>query len=390
MIEPSPVPRRKSPVRPWPALVGVATLALILGALILGAPWGETHDHGIEVAQARADLRLGRPDLAARRLAPIRDQDPGAAEALTLLGQAYLLSHQRAAARRTLERALRLKPDQADALKMLAALYLTYSDAARAIKLLDQAAQLDPHDFRPWYALGKAHAGQGGLDQAIRSYEGALSRDPPPAERREIELGLAKTLLDAGRAEDAGPILTAARRDLPTDPRLLGLAARQARETGEADRALTLADQTLSIDPDNLDALLTRARSHQLAGRPAQALLDLDQAAALAPADLGTLQLKLQVESQLGRSDRTAETSRQINQVRERQRWVRHLASEISRLPDDPGPRWKLGQVAVAAGQPVLAAQCFQAALDLDPTCQPARAGLARLAGSVTPPPRAH
>jgi hypothetical protein len=55
------------------------------------------------------------------------------------------------------------------------------------------------------------------------------------------------------------------------------------------------------------------------------------------------------------------------------------LAKAIDARPDDPEPRWRMGQAAMEAEMDVLAYQSLQAALDLDPNYQPARAALAAL-----------
>ena len=340
-----------------------------------------------ELTAARAHLAQGRPDLAVRDLATIQIPSPAAAEVMTRAGQAFLMGQDLGPARRSLERALGLDPDQAVALKLLAAIYLTFSDAPRAIKLLERATRLDPEDFHPWYALGKAHAGQGEPDRAATAFAAALDRHPPPDETREIQRGLARAWLDAGRADAAGPVLTTALALSPANPELLGLAARQAHDEGDAAAALSLADRALTIEPTNLDALLTRARCRRQAGQPEAALPDLALATTLNPNDLMTLQLRFQVESQLNQRDAAAQTARRVDAARARRTSLSQLARAISQRPSDPEPRWRMGQVAAEADQTTLAAQCFAAALDLDPDCGPARAGLAALAATNPAPP---
>ena len=55
------------------------------------------------------------------------------------------------------------------------------------------------------------------------------------------------------------------------------------------------------------------------------------------------------------------------------------LTKVIDQHPEDPEPRWRMGQAAMDGEMYVLAYQCFQAALDLDPTYQPARCALETL-----------
>ena len=377
----TPPPPRKS-FAPSENTMVVSALVLAFGGLIGWLVSPEPNDGRSEVAQARAHLQSGRPDLAYRTLAEVDGPAPGGAEVLTLAGQAFLRNNQIPSARRAFERALKLQPDQAEALKPLAAIYLSYSEAPRAITLLERAARLDPGDFRPWYALGKAQAGQGQAELAATAFEAALDRQPPKLEVQEIRIGLARALLDAGRADTAESVLTRVLADSPDDPQCLGLAARQARDSGDVDSALKLADRTLLADPTNLDALLTRARENQRRGHPEAALPDLENASSLEPDNLATLQLRLQVESRLGLTEKATETGTRVKTARERKTLIEQLARRISQQPNDPEPRWKMGQAALKSGQTTLAAQCFQAALDLDPKCQPALDGLASLPSS--------
>jgi cytochrome c-type biogenesis protein CcmH/NrfG len=55
------------------------------------------------------------------------------------------------------------------------------------------------------------------------------------------------------------------------------------------------------------------------------------------------------------------------------------ISREITARPNDPEPRWRLGQVAVQAGMYTLASQSFMAALDIDPGYRPAREALTAL-----------
>ena len=47
------------------------------------------------------------------------------------------------------------------------------------------------------------------------------------------------------------------------------------------------------------------------------------------------------------------------------------LTKVIDQHPDDPEPRWQMGQAAMEGEMYTLAYQCFQAALDLDPGFSP-------------------
>ena len=55
------------------------------------------------------------------------------------------------------------------------------------------------------------------------------------------------------------------------------------------------------------------------------------------------------------------------------------LSKAIDRHPEDPKPRWQMGQAAMEGEMYTLAYQCFQAALDLNPNDAHALEGLAML-----------
>src|SRR5262249_7572383 len=132
-------------------------------------------------------------------------------------------------------------------------------------------------------------------------------------------------------------------------------------------------------DPDSFDALLVRAQLRHRDGRPEPALADLERAVRVKPDDLGALQLLLQVQARLGLTDQAAATRARLRRARAAADLGQRVTREITKKPDAPEVRWRMGRVAAEGGMYTLAAQCFRTALDLDPGYQPARAALAAL-----------
>jgi tetratricopeptide (TPR) repeat protein len=369
------------PVHRPPASPRIIVLLCLVAVLVLFG-WISSRlkkDHWDEVARARHYLDRGQPDLAFQAVSRIRDEGPGAAEGLTLGARALLMHGDVSAARRTLERSLSIKLDQPEAAKMLAAIYIAGGDGQRGVAMLKKAALLEPNDFRPWYALGKLYHDMGNLQESAQAYTQALRRSPPAAEARECRGGRARALLDANQAEEAAADLDELRKQTPDDPQVLALAARQARDLGRTDEAERLADRALASDPRNFDALLIRARLRFLSRRPREAIADLEQAVQVRPNDVATLQLLLQSQKSLGLSREAAATQQRADRARERMALIDQLTKVIDQRPDDPEPRWRLGQAAMEGELYVLAHQCFQAALDLDPQFKPARDALEEL-----------
>ncbi len=376
MPAPQSLPAARSPL--LPRIVVLLCLAVVL-ALIGWMVSQVQKDRGDALARARSYLDRGQPDRALQVLAGIPADGPDAADGLTLAARAFLMRGNIARARRVLERSLTMKRAQPEADKMLAAIYLAASDAQRAITLLKEAAQLEPGDFHPWSALGKVYQDQGKLDESAGAYAEALRRRPPAQEAREARIGRFRALLKAHRHAEAAADLAVLREQTPNDPQVLALAAQQARDRGQVEEATELAQRALAADPTNYDALLVRARIHVLIRQPQLAIEDLEKALGVQPDDPAALQLLAQAQMSAGLTDRARATQERANRARERIALLDRLTRAIDEHPEDPEPRWRLGQAAMEAEMYLLAYQCFQAALDLNPNYTPARDALEAL-----------
>lgn len=339
----------------------------------------EPPNHYEEVSRARKLLERGEFEQAFQIASQIRDEKPGAAEALTVAAHALLATGQVSTAKQALERSLHLKSDQADACKMLAAIYIASGDGPRGVTMLQRAAELDPRDFRPWFAMGKVRHEMGDLAESAEAYAAALARVIPAEEAKQARLGRIRVLLDANRDDEATPDLEMALKSWGDSAEVLGLAARRARALGETEEALQFAERALAIDSKNFDSYLVRGQVRQLAGQLEEALADLERAAELNPNHQGALQLMLQVQTRLGRGDDAERTKQRVQALRDRLALMNRLAKEINQRPNDPEPRYLMGKAALEGGLSTLAYQCFQAALDLQPDYEPAREGLTAL-----------
>jgi tetratricopeptide (TPR) repeat protein len=360
--------------------IAVVFLCLVVVLALLGLTYSRRErDYWKEVERARFLVDRGQPDRALEILRAIADDRPGAPEGLTVAARALLVRGSISSARRTLERSLAMKFDQADAAKMLAAIYLASGDGNRGVGMLKKAAELDPVDFRPWFAMGKVYHDLGELEKSAEAYSEALNRKPPPAEAKECRIGRARALLDANQAAQAGEDLEVLRTREPDEPQILALAARQARDLGRTEEAEELAGRALAADAENFDALMVRARIRFLSRRTRLAIEDLEAAVRVKPNDVPTLQLLLQAQKSLGMTKEAQKTQALADQARERLVLMDSLTKAINQHPEDPKPRWQMGQAAMDGELYTLAYQCFQAALDLDPKFGPAREGLETL-----------
>jgi predicted Zn-dependent protease len=337
---------------------------------------GATPVHRAAAERGRAHLRQGRPDLAFEAVSSIRDEAPGAGEAMTVAGLALIQYREYRGARLALERALKLEPGQLDATLALAKLNLMLGNGVRGLELLEQAARLDPRDAQTWLTMGRVCHDLGEPAKASRAFGESHRLEP---KGKEALVGLVTELLNEGRTDEARPRLEEASTLFPEDPVLLGLAARLAREEGRLDEAIDLASRALKGDPDNLSARVSRARAEVATGKLDRALADLEYAEARNPSETGAIQLLAQVESRLGMAERARATSERHKKASERALAMDNLIHQIAAKPDDPELRWRMGVQAAEGGSAALASQCFQAALALDPGYQPARESLSAL-----------
>ncbi|WP_435006636.1 tetratricopeptide repeat protein [Tundrisphaera lichenicola] len=366
------------------AIVLTTTGLVVAGALIamLSYPsWSRPapapiSGHWLAVRRGRAYLQQNRPDLALEAVAKVRDEAPGAGEAMCVAGLALAQMEQFRSARIALERSLSLQPKQPMAAKVLSAIHLSMGDSTQGLSCLRKAAELSPNDFRPWFTMGKVHLDLGESEEAAAAYRQAMLRNGKDVDTR---IGLIEALLALGRAEEAFPIV---KETLALDPKrakLLGLAAKQARDSGQDTEAIRFADQALEIDPDEIEALFVRAHLRHASGQSLLALADIERVVSINPNQLSGLNLLAQIESRLGLNERAARTADRRREASQRLASMDALTKEIANRPDDPEPRWKLGLAAVDGGQRTLAANCFQAALAVDPDFQPARESLSAL-----------
>jgi tetratricopeptide (TPR) repeat protein len=363
-------------------------LAVAILWLLVSDYWAKGTGHWAAVEQGRHFLHQGRPDLALRAVMNVRDEKPGAGAAMEVAGLAWLQLNQRYGSRQypirtaqiALERALKLQPHQLAATKALAAIHAQLGNGEKAIELLQSAARLDPNDPALWQAMGRVQHDMGRPAEAAAAFEKALRLAPRDGETRRA---LIAELLNSRQPEPATPWVEAALKDEPNEPKVLGLAARHAYELGKTQEAAGLADRALARDAAELDALLVRAKVRVAEGRLREASVDLEHALIVSPNNLGALQLLAQVESALGLEDRAAKTAARLRQTEARIKKMDDLVRQIAQRPDDPTPRFELGQAAAEGGSYELARQCFQAALALDPNLGKARAALAAL-----PPPK--
>jgi tetratricopeptide (TPR) repeat protein len=328
------------------------------------------------IIEGRDFLKKGKLRRAIHAVSNIRSGDSEEADAWAIRGMAYAALEDVTAARMALERAWGMKRDPMTA-KVLSAIYLAADETDRGLQLLQAAAKLDPSDFRPWYAIGEmVFRRRGHNEEAAEAFSSALRRLPSHVKSR---IGLIDVLLKLQRLDQVRPTLQSLRAERPDDPEVLILAVRLALATGDQGQVERDLDRVLSTDPDRSEALFLRAQYYFRAGRTDPALTDVKRALGLSPNDLAALNLLASIQSRLGQKAEASATAARRRQVEERSVRITELSRQIAKTPDDPLLRCRLAALAAEAGLFQLARQSYQAALALDPHCDPARQGLLAL-----------
>ncbi len=228
----------------------------------------------------RAWFRLGRWEEAAAALQPLVAADPQRSEERRLLGLALARSGRDAEARRQLEavpgrdavseytlgitrarlgdlaaaaksfeRVLALRPENAEAAKGLALAYDRLDRPELALDPYSRYLEAAPADFEMRRRYAKSLERTGRMDEAMAAYRAILALEPDePSTRYRLAWLLATH--QATEYRDGASALEMAKRLNAENPRhaaLLDLLAAAYAETGQYDEALGLADEATDL-----------------------------------------------------------------------------------------------------------------------------------------------
>ena len=173
-----------------------------------------------------------------------------------------------------LEKVLAANPANLPARLTLGSLWLARGDATEAIEVFEQAARRAPDDdlvqenlARAWRVLRPITAES--LSSAEAAFRRALDLRPRNAEAAR---GLAETLIDQGRSDEALAVLEqAAERDVE-DARLLLLRGSLLAAADQGDRAEAAFQRALILDPTDADVLEALGKLAWSRNRPQRAV----------------------------------------------------------------------------------------------------------------------
>jgi tetratricopeptide (TPR) repeat protein len=218
---------------------------------------------------------------------------PGDFDILHDLGKAYLLSGQLPKAQENLNQALRLKPDSADTLYLLAETSAGMHREVDALELLVRARKVVPNNTNILFLMAQLSMKQSFFEDAIEVLNEGLKIDP---HRADFYAALGESYFTTGKVDKA---LEEFKTLISLDPSprsyvFMGLCYRHLGQFDEAKRYLK---QSLSKDPNNLQALFNlgfigrKERDYLQAEQYLQRTVRLDKDYPEALFELGSLKM---------------------------------------------------------------------------------------------------
>lgn len=230
---------------------------------------------------------------------------------------------------------------------------------------------------------------------AIAPYYGALAPQPETtAQKMKRALNPTKWFSgsESKKVSEPDPISISS-NDQPPTPQLRVAMAQMAEAKGKTEEARKLMEQALAEAPQDAMVLREFARLEDRAGRLAEAEKLYRRAVAANPNDpsfRNDLGLCLARSGKHRESAAMLQTAIELNPQKALYR--NNLATVLVELGDTGGAfvqlsavhppavaHYNMGQLFSQRGRHAEAAQCYQTALQIDPTLQPAQAGLARV-----------
>jgi tetratricopeptide (TPR) repeat protein len=329
-------------------------------------------------------LEEHKPDDALEQFALATDHPDTRVLAYTFAGRTFYQRRQFQAAERALLAAVKFGPGHAEAHRWLGVAYFDVGAMSQANVHLRQAAELAPRDPRPNRILGLIHFGLGDAETATESYQEALRRDAafpgqmPPGDRQEMLLELAQCQIQ--RLQHAGALATLEMSDDSASALALRAACYDA--LGKTSEGQTCVEQALRIEPEHLQALVTRARFALNANDPATAFEFLNRAVLRHSRDEATHHLLSQTCHRLGDAELAEQHAEEAERIHVLTGEYSELTRQAMEMPRDPQICYQLALTAEQLDLTEAAENWYLATLSLDPRHAAALQRLLKLHGA--------
>lgn len=270
-------------------------------------------------------------------------------------------------AEQELNAVLAATPDSVDAHRLLAAMTYDAGAIPAAIEHLEATARLAPTDPRPKRLLGLIHNDYERYPEAVEYYEESLRRSPDQADRNEVLLEMAGSLVKLHRHREA----------LATLDKLAGSAADLLRAEcllaiGDRGAARGIVNRILETSPDDLGALRLEGSIDLEDGNPQGAVRPLERGVAKHPRDY-LVRLKLaQAYAGAGREADADAARAEAERIRALRREFADLHQEAWARPGDADVRRRLATMAADLDRPDLEQVWLEAAAAVEAGRKPA------------------
>jgi putative PEP-CTERM system TPR-repeat lipoprotein len=240
-------------------------------------PAGELFERAVRLRPDSADARFsravsrlasGQESKAVEELSMVFDEQPGYGRIGTLLVDLHIERGNAAAAEEVAARLVEVEPDVMAHRNQLALALLGSGRVGEARQALEEILLRDPTYTAAELNLAKLDLMSGRVEHASARYETILRRLP---HEPRATIGLARTRAAQGRTEEAVVLLEkvgSGQGNITEEFRLdaSGLLVRLLIGTGEAERALEIAERAELLDPEDPRVLESLGNAHRALG----------------------------------------------------------------------------------------------------------------------------
>jgi tetratricopeptide (TPR) repeat protein len=271
-------------------------------------------------------------------------------------------------AEQELNAVLAAAPDSVDAHRLLAAMTYDAGAIPAAIEHLEATARLAPTDPRPKRLLGLIHNDYERYPEAVEHYQESLRRSPDQADRNEVLLEMAGSLVKLHRHREALDKLDKLAGGNDADL----LRAECLLAIGDRGAARGIVNRILETSPDDLGALRLEGSIDLEDGNPQGAVRPLERGVAKHPRDY-LVRLKLaQAYAGAGREADADAARAEAERIRALRRTFADLHQEAWARPGDADVRRRLATMAADLDRPDLEQVWLEAAAAVEAGRKPA------------------
>ena len=334
---------------------------------------------------ADAYMQMQRPQDAERVLQEGCRLAPQDAQAWLSLGDVELRQDHPEAAVQAYANAVPLMPGNAAPLCALAQAELRRGHLTRVRQLLRQAAHADPHAGRVHFIQAQLLLRTAPAAEAIPELQATLKQEP---QNLPAWLLLASVTSDLNQTTAMEAACQGALNLDPHNPAALSLLSRAKMQSGspqDLQRARQLAEQALQEHPQNGPNHAILGLLDLRTGHNATAVTHLEAALL---ADRADIEARTNLAKAYQRVGREADAALQLKVLQSEIEFtdqLRRLTDQSKLRPRDPDLHYQKGNLYLSAGVNGKARAEYEAALELNPQHQAARAALQKLSAAGQP-----